>query len=141
MMKLSHSNIYNDIYDLILLTNRGNIKKINLNDLSFSVRTNRGTMSLKKLKKNTHRYIGSAFIGNKEPYVVEKKDTYQTLINDLTSYSEIVSNGKLYDVFKTNESLNRLIEITTNLTNIFSKKEMVKKQQTEKKTYEQIELF
>jgi topoisomerase-4 subunit A len=138
---VSFQYIYNDIYDLILLTNRGNIKKINLNDLSFSVRTNRGTMSLKKLKKNTHRYIGSAFIGNKEPYVVEKKDTYQTLINDLTSYSEIVSNGKLYDVFKTNESLNRLIEITTNLTNIFSKKEMVKKQQTEKKTYEQIELF
>ncbi len=140
---VSFNYIYNEQYDLILMTNRGYIKKINLQDLAFSVRTNRGTMTLKSLKKNSHNYIGSAFIKENEPYVVEKEDSYQTLTNNLNSYSEIVSNGKFYEALTSSEQLFNLVEITTNLTNVFSAKESIKKDENKvsKQEYEQLELF
>ncbi len=141
---VSFHYIYNEQYNLILLTNRGNMKKVNLSDLSFSVRTNRGTMSLRRLKKNSHQYVGSAFIKTSEPFVVEKDESYTTIYNDLTSYSDIVSNGKLYEAFNKNETMYHLVEITTNLINVFSEKNTnieEKDKQIDKKNYEQLELF
>ncbi|QVK19566.1 DNA topoisomerase IV subunit A [Mycoplasmatota bacterium] len=141
---VSFNYIYNNHYELILLTNRGNIKKIKQQEISFSVRTNRGSMTLKPLKKNSHQYIGSAFLKKDEPFVVEKDGSYLTFVNHLNSYSEIISNGKLFEEFKGKVQLSNLVEITTNLTNVFSDK-LIKKEQIsnkiDKKEYEQLELF
>lgn len=139
---VSFHYVYNESNDLILLTNRGNIKKININELDFALRTNRGTMTLRKLKRNSHQYIGSAFIQNKEPFVVETEDSYMTLSNDISSYSDLVSNGKQYEAFKKDEILVKMVEITTNLINLFSQKEIKREENIHDEVkYEQIKLF
>lgn len=119
---VSFNYIYNVNCDLILITQRGNIKKLKPNQLVKSIRTNRGSMTLKSLKKNSHNYVGAVLINN-EPFIVEQGDNIYLITNDLPSYSETVSNGKLYDKFKQNENIIYLIEITTNQTNLFSYKE------------------
>ncbi|HEY8364664.1 MAG TPA: DNA topoisomerase IV subunit A [Haloplasmataceae bacterium] len=134
--------LYNELYDLILLTNRGYIKKIKYSELPFSVRTNRGMMTLKRLKKNNHKYVGSLFIGANEPFVVEKLDTYLTLFNNINYESELVSNGKLYEAFQNNEAIIAVTEITTNLINVFSNKNIKDKENVKvEQKYEQLDLF
>ncbi len=138
--------IYDERLDVALLTQRGNLKKIKHNEIAFSVRTNRGQMTLKSLKKNSHKYIGAVLLANNEQFIVEKENEFVVIKNDLNSYSDIVSNGKLYDQFNGQDVFKNLREITTELTNIFSFKEVKKDKQGESKNdsttnYKQLELF
>jgi len=134
---------YNNVYDLILLTNRGNVKRVNPNEIEVAARTNRGEMTLKALKKNSHYYIGCVYLQTNEPFIVEKEDNgYLTLINKLEHYSELVGNGKLHEAFNSNDSLIDIVEITTNYTNDFQAKPLSDKDEQKRQVkYEQIELF
>lgn len=142
---VSFNYIYDESLDVLLLTQRGNMKKIKHNEISFSVRTNRGQMTLKSLKKNSHKYIGAALLSTNEQFIVEKENDFMVIKNDLNSYSDIVSNGKLYDQFNGQEIFKKLIEITSVSTNKFSPKEAkIDNQSTPKNenlNYKQLELF
>ncbi|MDF2699247.1 MAG: parC [Haloplasmataceae bacterium] len=114
--------IYNDNYDLVLLTQRGNIKKIKHQDIDFSVRTNRGQMTLKSLKKNSHEYIGAVLVDNNDNFMVEIDEAFDLIKNNINSYSEIPSNGKLYEKFNENINLKSVIELSTNKSVNFTPK-------------------
>lgn len=137
MVYLSNVN-----YRVVMLTNRGNIKVINPEELPFSVRSNRGTMTLKHLKRNNHHYIGAALIHREQMLVVQGKAKNYTITCDTQNYSELVSNGKAHPDLAGDEDLLRVTDCLTNQCFIFTHKEKKKQApKPEKPKFEQIELF
>lgn len=136
--------LHQDKNDLVLITQRGNVKTINPHDISFSVRTNRGQMTLKTLKKNSHEYVGGVFLSSNMPYVVQTEEAYVLLSNDSSSLSEVTSNGKSHPDLNEKDHLVRLVEVVINGSYTFSKRELKKntdEQTKEKDKYQQIDLF
>jgi topoisomerase IV subunit A len=131
----------NDKKKIVLITQRGNIKTIDPNEISFSVRTNRGMMTLKSLKRNNHEYIGAAYLEHDHPFVVESEEGSKLLKSDTHSLSEIASNGKTHVELDQADQLKRVMEVLSNESFVFSPKKKKSTSPTQTKKFEQIELF
>lgn len=93
---------------ILLLTQRGHFKTIHPKDLPTGSRTHRGTMTLKRLKRNSHEYLGAQVVEEGDYVLVEMTDGYVAVAADTNSESDIKGNGKAHPVLKDREGLSRL---------------------------------
>jgi topoisomerase IV subunit A len=132
----------NDKKKIVLITQRGNIKTIDPSEISFSVRTNRGMLTLKSLKRNNHTYIGAVYLDHEQAFVVESEEGSKVLISDTQSLSEIVSNGKSHSELDAADHLKRVVEVLTNASYTLPQKDKKKtKKSANSQKFEQIDLF
>ena len=106
--------IKDDAGKVVLVTQRGNIKTIDPKEIPSGSRTNRGTMTFKRLKRNNHIYIGAQWINHGEYYFIDETDGYIPLTADTQYLSDLKSNGKAHSDLKDKETLVRLSSILTN---------------------------
>ncbi|WP_141432337.1 DNA topoisomerase IV subunit A [Bacillus sp. 03113] len=79
---------------LVILTQRGSMKKMKLKDFEASTRAKRGVVMLRELKANPHRIVAMALVKNKDQIYLETEKGVQHHLNaaDLR-YSDRYSNG------------------------------------------------
>lgn len=95
---LSSGNILKNHHDLLLLTNKGAIKRVNIFDIPKKKRTNRGYQVLKYVKSNPVRIVSSVLLNSTQyknrANVEVITDKEKVIINSFDIKSEQAENGK-----------------------------------------------
>lgn len=80
--------------DILIVTQRGAVKKLSANQIEQSKRARRGTLILRELKTNPHEIIAFTQIQKEEHLYVQTSDnTITKLESQSIRYSDLTSNG------------------------------------------------
>lgn len=116
----------NDEY-VIVVTDRGSVKRTHLHELDLSTRSRRGLLLLREVKTNPYRIIktfvgsGKSLLGLKNEDITVVKSTEVPILDRYSTGSQMIKKGSLTDAFL-------VAELTSRLS--FSKKEEEKSSKT-----------
>ena len=84
---------------IVIVTQRGSIKKMKLSEFEVTSRANRGVVILRELKANPHYVVGFVFVHNKDTvYIETEKGIIETIDSAELRYNDRYSNGSfLFD--------------------------------------------
>ena len=84
---------------IVIVTQRGSIKKMKLSEFEITSRANRGVVILRELKANPHHVVGFVFAYEKDTvYIETEKGLIETINSADIRYNDRYSNGSfLFD--------------------------------------------
>lgn len=84
---------------IVIVTQRGSIKKMKLSEFEITSRANRGVVILRELKANPHHIVGFVFVNGKDiVYIETEKGILETIDSADLRYNDRYSNGSfLFD--------------------------------------------
>lgn len=79
---------------IVIITQRGSIKKMKLSEFEFSGRAKRGLIMLRELKANPHRIVGMAVVKAKDTvYIQTEKGEIESVKIAELRFNDRYSNG------------------------------------------------
>ncbi|WP_419958439.1 DNA topoisomerase IV subunit A [Psychrobacillus psychrotolerans] len=79
--------------DILLITTRGAIKKMALNEIEAGVRAKRGILTLRELKTNPHRVFDVLLVEKNDQLIIETEKGQETILVNAYRPSDRYSNG------------------------------------------------
>lgn len=104
----------NDEY-VIVVTDRGSVKRTHLHELDLSTRSRRGLLLLREVKTNPYRIIktfvgtGKTLLGLKNEDITIVKSTEVPILDRYSTGSQVIKKGSLNDAFLVAELTSRLL--------------------------------
>ncbi|MFE8699325.1 DNA topoisomerase IV subunit A [Cytobacillus sp. FJAT-54145] len=80
--------------DLVIVTQRGAIKKMKMDEFELTSRAKRGVVMLRELKSNPHRVIGSVLVKDGDQvFVISEKGQTESILSSDLRHNDRYSNG------------------------------------------------